>query len=219
MGAIRSVAVSKADAVEEHGEAMARSLPMSFFATALPMQRSETGGHVPRLFENIGEAFEAVDGRLLLLGDPGAGKTTTLMAFAREAVARRLENAGAPLPLYGRIADWKAKETLSLCKWLSDSYHLDEEAVAAEFVKGSILLLLDGLDELGPMSIQDQKQAEGKRRDPRVLFMEALKASLAGYKALVTSRIADYETIGKKIALGGNSDNTLVEFDLLHQSS
>ncbi len=57
-------------------------------------------------FKDFSEAFEYFNGRLLLLGSPGAGKTVTLLYHARDAVVRRLHDPRAPLPILGNIYDW-----------------------------------------------------------------------------------------------------------------
>jgi DNA polymerase III delta prime subunit len=175
------------------------TLPMSFFRAALPVKDVATKqSAASRPFDNIATAFADSDGQLLLLGDPGSGKTTTLMAFAREAVARRLEDPNEPLPLIGRIADWPRTEVKSVESWLASSLGLDQDAVVEAFREQQVLMLLDGLDEVGP--------AAGKHtaaHDPRAQIVESLRASLSGNQALVTCRDADFRSMGLKMPLRG----------------
>ena len=176
------------------------TLPMSFFQAALPVKdvAAEQSATSSRPFNNIATAFADSDGQLLLLGDPGSGKTTTLMAFAREAVARRLEDPNEPLPLIGRIADWSRTGEKPIESWLASSLGLDQEAVAEAFREQQVLVLLDGLDEVGA--------AAGKQtaaHDPRAKIVQSLRESLSGNQALVTCRDADFRSMGLKMPLRG----------------
>ncbi|MEZ4669955.1 MAG: TIR domain-containing protein [Anaerolineae bacterium] len=145
------------------------------------------------LFNTFAEAFKAYDGRVLLLGEPGAGKTITLMAFARDAAAKRLSDPTAPLPLLGLISSWGEKQS-PLSEWLTAGM---TEDVKGEIEKGKTLLLLDGLDELGS---EQEDQSTKEKYDPRKRFMEQLPVN---NQILVTCRAKDYEEIGQKIALKG----------------
>ncbi|MBZ0318967.1 MAG: TIR domain-containing protein [Anaerolineae bacterium] len=187
-------------------EVKARNLPMSFggfdFA-ALPVKKTtvatveEAVQNPPAIFNDFPAAFEHYGGRVLLLGEPGAGKTTTLMAYAREAVAARLENADFPLPLLARIMYWDAQQQPPLAKWLSTMSGLDFND---EILAGRTLLLLDGLDELGS-ELEDAKTKVPF--DPRQRFIEVVNAVPSGNQVLVSCRIKDYGSIGEKVALKG----------------
>ncbi|MBI5930834.1 MAG: toll/interleukin-1 receptor domain-containing protein, partial [Chloroflexi bacterium] len=78
---------SRPEAVQGSLEIQAQKLTMAFFAMA---GVSDSGITLP--FEDIQQAYQHYQGRLLILGNPGAGKTTTLMAFARDCVAKRLDD-------------------------------------------------------------------------------------------------------------------------------
>lgn len=187
-------------------EVKARNLPMSFggfdFA-ALPVKKptvasvEEAIQNPPAIFNDFPAAFEHYGGRVLLLGEPGAGKTTTLMAYAREAVAARLENAELKLPFLARIVNWDAKQQPPLAEWLSAMGGLDFND---EISAGRALLLLDGLDELGS-ELGDAKTKEPF--DPRQRFVEAVNAVPSVNRVLVSCRIRDYGSIGEKVALKG----------------
>ena len=185
-------------------EVKARNLPMSFggFENAVLVVNKTTVAvekaiqNPPAIFNDFPAAFEYYDGRVLLLGEPGAGKTTTLMAYAREAVSARLENAESPLPLLARIVNWDTKQQPSLAAWLS-SYGVD---FTDQISAGHTLLLLDGLDELG-REIEDPETRE--IFDPRVQFIEALKVVSSNNQAIVTCRVKDYANIKEKVTLRG----------------
>jgi HEAT repeat protein len=190
-------------------------LPMAFFDMA--GIDAKTDDQTP--FNNFQEAFTKYDGRVLLLGEPGAGKTTTLFAFARDAVAARLENPALPLPILAPVATWNAHDQIPLADWLAASIPaLTRDDIARRIDSGHALLLLDGLDELGSQRLD---RITDKPFDPRIRFMSqiapfvgtgrALSASSLlvphtsslGTSLVLTCRIKDYTDIGAKLPLSG----------------
>lgn len=100
-------------------------------------------------FRTFAEAFQKYKGRVLLLGEPGSGKTITLLAHARDAIALRLSDPNAPLPLFGLIPSWGVEKQLSIPDWLIENgEYLDIVHLKNAIQNKNTLLLLDGLDEL-----------------------------------------------------------------------
>jgi TIR domain/HEAT repeats/NACHT domain len=149
-------------------------------------------------YDRFDVAFESYNGRVLLLGEPESGKTMTLMAYARDAVARRLEDPSEPLPLLGRISDWPADVARSLTDWLGHvAGPLQIDAIIRAVSDGKVLFLLDGLDELG----SKRKAAHsGEVYDPRQRFFLTMPYN---NRIVVTCRVSDYQDIGAKISLAG----------------
>lgn len=148
-------------------------------------------------FDDFSRAFEFFDGRLLLLGDPGSGKTVTLLHFARDAIVRRRNNPSAPLPILALIPTWDANAPVK--NWFASAYGAPENTL--EIIhKGDALLLLDGLDELG----SEKEVREGEKVietfDPRARFIQQLPPN---NQLVLTSRTREFEDIGQKIALNG----------------
>ncbi len=148
-------------------------------------------------FDDFSKAFEFFDGRVLLLGDPGSGKTVTLLHFARDAIVKRRNNSNAPLPILAIIPTWDSVETFE--KWISSAYGVPENTL--ELIQsGEALLLLDGLDELG----SEKEIREGDKIvetfDPRERFIQQLPAN---NQLLLTSRTKEFADVGTKIALNG----------------
>jgi len=144
-------------------------------------------------------AFDYHKGRLLLLGEPGAGKTITLMAHARDAVAARLEDPELPLPILKIIATWQSNPPTSLTEWAAGKMTMLKSVID----DGNALLLLDGLDELGGERTVNPNIIDSPTYDPRQRFIDAVSAIHADNQVLVTSRVQDYAAIGQQIPLEG----------------
>ena len=167
------------------------ALPQAFFDQA--GFGDERAGQI---YDNVQTAFDQYDGRLLLLGEPGSGKTVSVMAFARDAVARRLMAPEEPLPIVAPIAQWDPQERLTLEAWVDRLIPTLHERVGHLLAAGRALLLLDGLDELGG----ERQDSDGKSYDPRSRFLEIIPD---GNQVILTSRLREYEAIGTKASLQG----------------
>jgi hypothetical protein len=138
--------------------------------------------------------------RVLLLGAPGAGKTITLMDYARQAFYNRLQDSTQPLPLFGLVPLWDAQTQPALADWLAESHGMDAAKVRDEMDAGRALLLLDGLDELGGER-EDQEIKE--LYDPRIRFMNALRNTNPANGVILTCREEDYPQLDTQTTLVG----------------
>jgi hypothetical protein len=98
-------------------------------------------------------------GRLVVLGEPGAGKTTLMVRLVLDLLARRAD--GGPLPVLVSVASWNPA-TQDLRVWLCTQLLINYPALAASpsairkeptqaaalLASGLILPVLDGLDEV-----------------------------------------------------------------------
>ena len=98
-------------------------------------------------------------GRLVVLGEPGAGKTMLMVRLVLDLLARRAE--GGPVPILAPVASWNPAEQ-DLRDWLGARLLIDYPALAgppptdrtestraaALLAAGLILPVLDGLDEI-----------------------------------------------------------------------
>jgi hypothetical protein len=153
----------------------------------------------PEAFDAFSTAFAYFGGRVLLLGDPGAGKTITLLHSTRDAVVKRRQDPAAPLPILGIIPTWNPDQQPDLGDWLGSSYGAPENA--AQLIRdGRALLFLDGLDELGDKRPVNPDELNGPMYDPRLRFITSIPAN---NPVVVTCRTGDYYAIGESIALRG----------------
>jgi hypothetical protein len=113
-----------------------------------------------------GEGTELVEvlarvptGRLVVLGEPGTGKTMLMVRLVLDLLARR--DPGGSVPILASVASWNPVEQ-DLRSWLAGQLMLDHPALAgplagdtpvstlaaALLASGLILPVLDGLDEI-----------------------------------------------------------------------
>jgi hypothetical protein len=135
--------------------------------------------------DDIVAAFESSKRRMLIVGEPGSGKT-----IAAYSLIEYLDNAEGDerLPLLVNLSAWEAQEDFeaSLIDYLCASvgYEVHERAVARAFIdSGGYNLILDGLDEI-PVRL-------------RAHFSERLDEYVRGLSGevgvVVTCRTQEYE--------------------------
>jgi len=144
-------------------------------------------------FSSLEEAFVHHNGRMLLLGEAGAGKTTVLLAFARDAAARRLLDPSAPIPILINVSKWK-RDYSTFISWIRDEIGFAMQS------KEKIVYILDGLDEINNQPKGSENLVIDISQDARTVFLEQLYTHLDENKLFVlSSRINDYNEMGYKI--------------------
>lgn len=132
---------------------------------------------------------------LLILGEPGAGKTTILLKLTRDLIARTSENLNRPIPVVFNLSSW-AKKRQKIADWLVDelqsNYGVSKSLGKAWVKDQQLLLLLDGLDEV--------------RAKHREACVEAINQFMKDYgvtEMVVCSRIKDYQALSNRLQLRG----------------
>lgn len=100
---------------------------------------------------SIIDVFDQMNQLLLILGEPGSGKTTTLLELARDLLVRAEADPTHPTPVVFNLSSWSQRKQ-PLAKWLveeiRDKYNIPEKIAKNWIVQDELLLLLDGLDEV-----------------------------------------------------------------------
>ncbi|WP_052334296.1 caspase family protein [Kamptonema formosum] len=139
---------------------------------------------------------ETIAGKLLILGAPGSGKTTTLLELARELVERAGLDANQPVPVLFNLSSWKDdKQTIAewLVAELKDKYRVRQDIGQKWLAGGELLPLLDGLDELA-----SERQEKCVREINRFIGSEVQSRHL-----VVCSRREEYEQYETQLELNG----------------
>ena len=172
---------TKPEAVENPWEAILQ----------LPYKRSTI---VP-LGKGIFNVFADVERSLLILGQSGSGKTTTMLTLVRELIKRAQEDDTEPIPVVFHLASWAAAgQPLQL--WLQDElsgkYRIPRRVGRIWLAHHRLLLLLDGLDEMST--------------EQRVGCVEAINRFIKeiGLPGLVVCcRTEQYDELKVKLAVNG----------------
>ncbi|MGF1516449.1 MAG: NACHT domain-containing protein [Nodosilinea sp.] len=100
---------------------------------------------VASLFDSLGTGRT-----LLILGAPGAGKTTALLQLARDLIAQANQERYDSLPVILNLSDWAPRQPF--VEWVQAELHAKYQvprAVGKAWLEAELLcLLLDGLDEV-----------------------------------------------------------------------
>ncbi len=153
----------------------------------------------------IDKIFQEANGRLLIVGKPGSGKTCTLLQLALQLV----DQERFTLPVLLNLASWRSTYQ-DLDDWLADILPM-ELAVPAAYAKELLqmfdpILLLDGLDEIPS--------------EHRTSFLEALGryGANSSRKYAITSRIVEYGTAGKDAPVYAQIEIEQISYEQLSKS-
>ncbi|MDT9184062.1 NACHT domain-containing protein [Limnospira sp. PMC 289.06] len=151
-----------------------------------------------KLAANAGiiEVFDHIDGRLLILGGTGSGKTTTLVGLAKVLVERALSDEHEPMPIWLNLSSWRVEQQ-SISDWMVEQMHL-KYAIAPEsgrywMEQLQILPLLDGFDEV-----------EEHHRESCIQYInDFLDSHLSPLHLVVSSTVKSYHPCQSRLQLNG----------------
>jgi eukaryotic-like serine/threonine-protein kinase len=139
----------------------------------------------------IAALFDSSGGWLLILGDPGAGKTTTLLELTKELLARAEADTSKPIPVVFSLSSWDDDE-MTLLEWaeneLCDKYGVPIETAHYWVQEEGVTLMLDGLDEV-----------KNTQRNNCLVAINDFRQEWPRTKFVVSSRLNEYKELAEKL--------------------
>ncbi|HNB76731.1 MAG TPA: NACHT domain-containing protein [Enterococcus faecalis] len=147
---------------------------------------------------DIVQAFDQSEGKLLILGAPGAGKTVQMYFLIQELLSRAELDENHPIPILYHLSSW-VQTRQEFEKWLCEEvppFYGISRSLFQVWLSGSIFqLLLDGLDEI-PVNF----------RNDCVQAINDFATKYPQVDIVISSRKTDYEKTKNKLKI----QNTLV---------
>jgi class 3 adenylate cyclase len=172
--------------LEERFNAVDSPASLAWETPDQPPQTLPPNARVIDQFDQLG-----ADRTLLILGEPGSGKTIALLELARDLIHRANQDVNLPMPVVLNLSSWKGGRQ-TIAEWLIQELHSQYQVpkqTGSKWIKDEqLLLLLDGLDEV--------------RGDIRLACVQALnqfRQERGRAEIVVTSRIKDYETLKHRL--------------------
>ena len=130
---------------------------------------------------------------LLILGEPGSGKTITLLQLAEKLVNQTEQDLTKSIPVVFNLSSWGQKQQ-PLEKWLieelKDKYQVPHTWSEPWLEQEQLILLLDGLDEV-----------RAEQRNACVLALNQFIETHNITERVVCSRVKDYEALTERLRL------------------
>jgi eukaryotic-like serine/threonine-protein kinase len=154
---------------------------------------SDATNSAPLEDRDVSAIYDAT-GLLLILGEPGSGKTTTTLELTRTLLERARDDIKERVPIVLNLSSWKKKQPL--VEWisgeLSATYRVPRKIARFWLQHDYLLPLLDGLDEV-PADLRDDCVAAIND------FIEGSKPS----GLVVCCRLMEYQWLPKRLKLNG----------------
>ena len=135
-----------------------------------------------------------IDSKLLIIGDPGNGKTITLLELAKQLITQAEDDTNRAIPVLLNLSSWK-DEKQPLLQWLIaelvSKYDVSLNIAEELLENHRILPLLDGLDE----TLWQESCVEA--------INQFLESAYRPPGLVVCSRKEGYEFINAKLKLNG----------------
>ncbi len=171
--------------LENRFDALDRPWGMLWETFAQARQSIPKNTRIADLFQQMGAGRS-----LLILGEPGSGKTTTLLELARDLLQEAKLDINQPIPVVFNLSAW-TNEKITIADWLvrelNTKYQVSKEIGKTWIKNQQLLLLLDGLDEV-----------LAERRDVCVEAINKFCQEFGETEIVVCSRIQDYEALSHR---------------------
>ncbi|HAG84511.1 MAG TPA: hypothetical protein DCL61_25985 [Cyanobacteria bacterium UBA12227] len=171
--------------LEKHADAVVSAWNMELETADETQKPLPKETKIISIFDQLGEGRT-----LLILGEPGAGKTTTLLKLTRDLLNRSEQGLDYRIPVVFNLSSWADKKQ-AIGYWLveemTSKYQIPKSIVGDWLEREELLLLLDGLDEV--------------KAEYRESCVAALNDFHQNYPPpmVVCSRIKDYEQLSNRL--------------------
>ena len=172
--------------LEERREAVERPWGLMWESSDKPQQPLPPGTRLLDKFEEMGAGRT-----LLILGEPGSGKTTTMLELTRDLIERTQSDLTQMIPVVFNLSSWSGqKPTITdwLVQELHTKYQVSREIGQSLVNQQQLLLLLDGLDEV-----------EAQKRQACVDALNHFHQESGQTEIVVCSRLQDYEALSQRL--------------------
>jgi DNA polymerase III delta prime subunit len=130
---------------------------------------------------------------LLILGEPGSGKTMTLLELARDLVAQAMQDPSVPIPVVLNLSSWSEKGA-DFLNWLVTELNVKYQIprkMGRYWIENDVLaLLLDGLDEV-----------KAEQRNSCVDAINQFRQQYGLTEMVVCSRTKEYDELKNRLKL------------------
>ncbi|MEM9090454.1 MAG: NACHT domain-containing protein [Cyanobacteria bacterium P01_F01_bin.53] len=130
---------------------------------------------------------------LLILGEPGSGKTTVLLKLVQGLIERLGDNLSQPIPVVLNLSSWSKKRQpieAWLVQELYETFQISKALGERWIQEEQLILCLDGLDEV-----------EARYRNECVQALNQFIQDHGLTEMVVCSRIRDYEALSERLSL------------------
>ncbi|MDX2242161.1 MAG: NACHT domain-containing protein [Leptolyngbyaceae cyanobacterium bins.302] len=152
------------------------------------VQALPEGTNVTTVFHQMGAGRT-----LLILGEPGSGKTITLLKLAQDLIAQVEADLSQPIPIVFNLSSW-ARKRRPIDQWLvqelAEKYRVSRALGKSWVETESLLLLLDGLDEV-----------KAEYRNDCVQVLNQFMQTYSTVEVVVCCRLKDYQALAQQLRL------------------
>lgn len=183
--------------LEEHPDALNLHSRIAFETPQQHRRNFSLGTRAIDVFDELNGNDETITGRtLLILGEPGSGKTITLLEIARDLVADAREDETLPIPVVLNLSSWGSFRgdflgNKTFVDWLVQQIFIEYSIPKSQgkiwIENQKLVLLLDGLDEV----------KEEKRLSCMIAINKFISENIKT-EVIVCSRIEDYNTLSER---------------------
>jgi hypothetical protein len=155
---------------------------------AAPGQALPEGTPATRVFDRLGSGRT-----LLIVGEPGSGKTIALLKLAEDAIDRTEPDLRQQIPVVFNLSSW-ARKPQSIEQWLIqellEKYQVSRALGKTWVESEALMLLLDGLDEV-----------KAEQRNACVQALNQFMQTHGTTEIVICCRIGDYQMLQDRLTL------------------